>query len=296
MSVLMNAFQETPTRNAFSSFAAQIHGMNQFMESTSENLSLLARRTESFSPSKRSPQLSCGPPLNITPHVLFPPDSNRPTVPQAEVETTSPAPSTSSRPHTGSPTLPSPPSLNPLSQPSRQPDGGQLCTTASASGFAVTLSASTSTLSPTTISVPNQRIYDVLPLSPLANSGQPLVHTPHDMILPPASAFSPSAYPIFTTVECTWQYILDRVVNPSFLWSSYAPHSLGDYEDIKSIWQAWDEGAYVKHVGHKPALRLIDARWGNLESQETHKRKLPSWRPRNDNKVCFSFFAADILV
>ena len=257
--------------------------MNQFMESTSENLSLLARRTESFSPSKRSSQRS-SPPLNITPHVLFSPDSNRPTVPQAELETTSPTPSTSSRrrsPDSLSPTLPSPPSLNPPSQSSRQPDGGQLCTLAS----------------PTTISVPNHSIYDVLPLSPfVANSGQPLVHTPHDMILPPASAFSPSAYPIFTTVECTWQYILDRVVNPSFLWSSYAPRSLGDYEDIKSIWQVWDEGAYVKHVGHKPALRLIDARWGNLESQETHKRKLPSWRPRNDNKVCFFFFRSGYLI
>jgi hypothetical protein len=28
ISVLRNAFHETPTRNAFSSFAAQIHGMN----------------------------------------------------------------------------------------------------------------------------------------------------------------------------------------------------------------------------------------------------------------------------
>ena len=71
----------------------------------------------------------------------------------------------------------------------------------------------------------------------------------------------------------SWQYILDRVVNPSFLWSSYAPGSLRleDYEDVKYIWQAWDEGVYIKDVGHKPGLRLIDARRGNRESQETHK-------------------------
>ena len=42
-SVLRNAFHESPTRNAFSSFAAQIHGMNHFMESAAENLSVLAR-------------------------------------------------------------------------------------------------------------------------------------------------------------------------------------------------------------------------------------------------------------
>ncbi|KAF8811429.1 hypothetical protein BYT27DRAFT_7081091, partial [Phlegmacium glaucopus] len=82
-----------------------------------------------------------------------------------------------------------------------------------------------------------------------------------------------------------WQYVFDRVVSPSCLWSSYAPGSLGDYADVKSLWQAWDEGAYIKDIGHKPALRLIDARWGNLESEETHKRKFPTWRPRNDGKA-----------
>ena len=56
-----------------------------------------------------------------------------------------------------------------------------------------------------------------------------------------------------------------------------------------SIWQVWDEGAYVKDVGCKPALRLIDERWGKLESQETHKHKYPSWRPRND-KGMFTFY------
>jgi hypothetical protein len=131
----------------------------------------------------------------------------------------------------------------------------------------------------------------VLPLSPLTTLGQPVVHTSHDLVLPPTSAFLSSTYPVFTTVDCTWQYILDRVVNPSPLWFSYSPGSLGDFADVKSIWQAWDEGEYIKDIGRKPALRLIDTRWGNLESQETHKRKYPSWRPRNDNKVCaYSIF------
>jgi hypothetical protein len=141
-------------------------------------------------------------------------------------------------------------------------------------------------LNPATAISASNHIYHVLPLTPSAAHSQP-VRTPHDLVLPPATAFSVSAptYPVFTTVDCTWQYILDRVVNPSALWSSYAPGSLGDYPDIKSIWQAWDEGAYIENVGRKPAVRLIDARWGNLESQETHKRKYSSWRPRNDTKV-----------
>ena len=278
-----------------------MHGMNRFMESTAENLSVLARRTESFSPSKHSSQLSHRPPLNISPCTLFP--SGRPTVPGSELGTSAlslssppPTPSTSSQTHAGSPNFPtSTLALSPEPQPSRQPDlmgitlnGGQVCPPTS-SGF--TLSApARNILTPTMISASNQCIYHVLPLLPLANPGQLPVHTSHDLILPPASAFSSSTYPIFTTVECTWQYVLDMVVNPSLLWSSYAPDSLGDYADVKSIWQAWDEGAYIKDVGRKPALRLIDARWGNLESQETHKRKFPSWRPRNDNKVCSYFF------
>ena len=77
ISVVGNAFHETPTRNAFSSFkfkfAVQIHGMNQFMGSTSENSSVLARRSESFSPSKHNSQFGYHPPLNITPPSgLFP--------------------------------------------------------------------------------------------------------------------------------------------------------------------------------------------------------------------------------
>ena len=282
ISVLRNAFHETPTRNAFSSFAAQIHGMNQFMESTSENLSVLARRTKSFSPSKHtSLQPSYHPSSSITPCSLFP--SSRPTVPGGELDLDISNTSSLSSP------------LSPEPQLSRQPDPrttfnvGQVCPPNSSEFALSTPSPASDVLTPTVISAPstNQCIHHILPLSPLGN---PLVHTSHDLILPAASAFSSSTYPHFTTVECTWQYVLDKVVNPSVLWSLYAPGSLGEYADIKSIWQTWDEGTYIKDVGRKPALRLIDARWGNLESQETHKRKFPSWRPRNDNKVCFAFY------
>ena len=252
------------------------------MESTSENLSVLARRTESFSPSKRSSQLTNFTPTNITPCNLFP--SGRST----ELETITSTTSSISLPprHAGSPTSASPlcPDFT-----TRQQDQMTIRRPPTSSGFSQSApsSPSSSILTPTVISAPNQCIHHVLPLSP---SDNPLIHTSHDLILPAASAFLSSTYPIFTTTECTWQYILDKVINPSFLWSSYAPGSLGDYADIKSIWQAWDEGAYIKDVGRKPALRLIDGRWGNLESQETHKRKFPSWRPRNDNKVCFYIY------
>jgi len=273
------------------------------MESTAENLSVLARRTEPFSPSKRSLQLNYRPPLNISPCSLFP--AGRPAVPDSTSSLSSPPPtpsnSSQSQPAGSRNSLTSAPPLSPEPRPSRQSDpscptritlnDGQpevsVCPP-TPSEFPPSAPAS-NILTPTTISASNQHIYHVLPLSPLANPGQPLVHTSHDLILPPTSAFSSSMYPIFTTIDCTWQYILDRVVNPSFLWSSYAPSSLGDYADVKSIWQAWDEGAYIKDIGRKPALRLIDARWGNLESQETRKRKFPSWRPRNDNKVCSYF-------
>jgi hypothetical protein len=96
-------------------------------------------------------------------------------------------------------------------------------------------------------------------------------------------------YPPFTTRDCTWQYIFDRITNPSDLWVLYAPRGLGDYPDVKSLWQAWDKGTFVDDVGRKPALQLIDARWGNLKSQETNRKRFPSWRPANNEKVRTSF-------
>jgi hypothetical protein len=286
VSALRNAFHESPTRNAF---AAQMHGMNHFMESTAEKLSVLTRRTESFSPSKRS----AAQPNSTNHHLSLSNPYSTLNLPLPQRLSSTPGPSNSS------PSVPfncPSPTSEPLSPNQRLTiQSAQIITSNGSCDPALShppQAASefppprSNVLSPATISASNHHTYHILPLSPLATLDQPLIHTPHDLVLPPASAFLSSTYPIFSTVDCTWQYVLDWVVNPSPLWSSYAPGSLGDYADIKSIWQAWDEGTYIKDVGRKPALRLIDARWGNLESQETHKRKFPSWRPRNDNKVC----------
>ena len=256
--------------------------MNHFMESTAEKLSVLTRRTEPLSPSKRSAaQLNSTdhhPSLSIsysTSDLSSLPSTPGPSNSLLSVPSNTPSPASE------------PLSSNPRPVSIRSPQ----ITASSGSRGQAHAPALSNILSPATISVSNHHTYHILPLSPLAILDQPLVHTPHDLVLPPASAFPSLTYPIFTTVDCTWQYVLDQVVNPSPLWSSYAPSSLSDYADIKSIWQAWDEGTYIKDIGRKPALRLIDARWGNLESQETHKRKYPSWRPRSDNKVCgYSFF------
>lgn len=91
--------------------------------------------------------------------------------------------------------------------------------------------------------------YDVLPLSLPNAFDQPAPRTQHDLILPPAIAFTSSFYPSFTVRDCTWQFVFEKVVNPSALWSVYAPESLGDYTDIKSLWQAWDEGTYLPNIG-----------------------------------------------
>lgn len=259
-------FQETATRNAFSSFAAQLHGVTQFLESTSSQLSVIARRTEPFSPSKRI--------SHPGPNYLAPL-----TVPSLINSRSTPPPQSAS---------PISAPLSPLSPQEPLSLQSTLVIQPNTQVSLPRLSPSSNILSPIKISASN-RVYNVLPLSPPASPNQPPPHTSHDLILPPTSAFSPSTYPLFTTVDCTWQYIFARITSPPELWLVYTPGSLGQYADIKSLWQEWEEGAYVKDIGRKPALRLIDARWGNLESQETHKRKLPSWRPRNDTKVCVLF-------
>jgi hypothetical protein len=267
-SVLRNAFHESPTQNAFSSISAQMHGMNQFMESTSNKLAVLTRRTDPLSPSKH-PNHNHPHPPTFLPINFFPYANNNADTPNL-------LPSTSSKSVSHHVSEPESPHLNTGStMPSSTPN----------------FLLGSNVLIPILITLSNQP-YHVLPLTPpvACHSGpsRPLVHTAHDLILPPASAFFSSTYPTFSTVDCSWQYLLDKVMNPSCLWLTYAPGSLGDYEDVKSLWQTWDEGAYVKDIGRKPAMRLIDARWGNLESKETHKRKYPSWRPRNDNKVCLA--------
>ncbi|KAF8802303.1 hypothetical protein BYT27DRAFT_7112872 [Phlegmacium glaucopus] len=102
-----------------------------------------------------------------------------------------------------------------------------------------------SLLLPRAITAPSHLVYHVLPLSLPTSQDQLPPRMQHDLILPPRSAFASSIYPPFTTSDCTWQYVFDRITNPADMWLTYAPGSLGDYPDIKSLWQAWDEGTLM---------------------------------------------------
>jgi hypothetical protein len=269
-SLVERTFQETPTRHAFSSVSTELREIRQAVAATNSQLSVITRRTEPFSPSKcrthrnSSPEFSS---LQVVPFFASESGNNHPIHPPVS-KSLHPAPP-----------APTPPPQSPrhLNFPPT-PSPSQVVFTPSPSNLLTPLIV--------TVSESNHAIYHILPLSLPASLGQPPPRTQQDLILPPCSAFASAIYPPFTTRDCTWQYIFDRITNPSNLWLSYAPGSLGDYPDIKSLWQAWDEGIFVIDVGRTPALRLIDARWGNLKSQETHRGKFPSWRPTNNEKVC----------
>jgi hypothetical protein len=62
---------------------------------------------------------------------------------------------------------------------------------------------------------------------------------------------------LFDTAHCTWQAIFKLISRPDLLWDCWGPRSLGAYPDIKSLWEAWDEGASVKGIGCAPAPRRI---------------------------------------
>jgi hypothetical protein len=285
-SLVERTFQETPTRHAFSSVSTELRELRQAVATTNSKLSVITRRTESFSPSKSCPPSH----RNSSPEFI----SSRAIPLSTSKSGSNPGPPIPSRPLISefpAPTFPGPPQtprhLNSHS-------GNSATTTACPSQVAFTPLATPSNpgplLTPLIVAVSSRAIYHVLPLSSPASPGQPPPRTQQDLILPPSDAFASAIYPPFTTRDCTWQYIFDRIRNPSTLWLSYAPGSLGDYPDIKSLWQAWDEGTFVIDVGRTPALRLIDARWGNLKSQETHRGRFPSWRPTNNEKVCTSSY------
>ena len=274
-SLVERTFQETPTRQAFSSVSTELHELKQAVATTNSQLSVITRRTEPFSPSK------CRPRCNSSHEFI----SSSSTIPFFTSESNSGNNSPIQPPvpeflHTA------PPAPTPLPQSPRHLNSLSATATPCPSPVAFPPSPS-NLLTPLNVTVPNLNnpVYHVLPLSLPAFPGQPPPRTQQDLILPPCSAFASAIYPPFTTHNCTWQYIFDRITNPSKLWLSYAPGSLGDYPDIKSLWQAWDEGTFVVDVGRTPALRLVDARWGNLKSQETHRGRFPSWRPTNNEKV-----------
>ncbi|KAH9008641.1 hypothetical protein EDB84DRAFT_1247856, partial [Lactarius hengduanensis] len=84
------------------------------------------------------------------------------------------------------------------------------------------------------------------------------------------------AFPPFHTHNCTWSSVLSLVQQPLLLWPGYAPKNLGEYPDIMTLWQTWDEGVLIEGVGCMPPLRLIDERWGSCIGQRAR------WRPHGD--------------
>ena len=236
-SLVERTFQETPTRHAFSSVSTELHELRQAVATTNSQLSVITRRTEPFSPSKCHPHRASelSPEFISSQAVTSESNScnNTPIHPPVSELFNPASPAFSTPPP---PQFPMPWHLNSLS--------------ATASGpcpVAFTPSPS-NLLTPLTVKI-SSHAYHVLPLSLPASLGQPPPQTQQDLILPPCNAFASAIYPPFTTRDCTWQYIFDRIINPSSLWLSYTPGSLGDYPDIKSLWQAWDEGTFVIDVG-----------------------------------------------
>jgi hypothetical protein len=138
--------------------------------------------------------------------------------------------------------------------------------------------------------VHNSKTYAVLQLSP----GPSPPYTAFDMnhmILPEPAAFcdpmnmSIDQYPTFTSRNCNWTSIFAMIKRPALLWKPWRPESLGNYLNVKLLWQAWDEGTLIEGVGRKPPLRLVDKEWGSQKHQQTSKGRLPSWRPHQNASV-----------
>jgi len=140
--------------------------------------------------------------------------------------------------------------------------------------------------------VHNSKNYSVLRLSP----GPLSPYTPFDMILPEPAAFceamsmSLARYPTFMARNCNWTSILAMVKQPALVWKCWRPNNLGDYENIKCLWQAWDEGTLIEGVGRLAPLQLVDKEWGSQKNQQTSKGRLPSWQPHQDTTVSVHFF------
>jgi hypothetical protein len=112
-----------------------------------------------------------------------------------------------------------------------------------------------------------------------------------------ASTPAPSLFPSFDTAHCTWKAIFKLIIHPNLLWDCWGLWNLGAYPDVKSLWEAWDEGASVEGVGRAPSPRLIESEWGRHEDQRMGKGKLPAWRPcKNANVSVFSSRALPLSV
>lgn len=116
-------------------------------------------------------------------------------------------------------------------------------------------------------------------------------YTPFNMILPEPVAccdqmdMTVDQYPTFTSCNCNWTSIFAIIKQPALLWRVWWPESLGNYQNIKHLWQAWDEGAFVERVGHRPPLQLVDKEWGLQKHQLMLKGHLPSWQPHQKASV-----------
>lgn len=148
-----------------------------------------------------------------------------------------------------------------------------------------TFSGQSNVFVPYTLNI-NQKTYYVLPILPsLPTLTQS--RSSHDLIIPAPAAYSPHALPTFQKSEINWHSVFSRVTDPVRLWDCYAPRSLGDYSDVRSIWQSWSEGIILDGIGRLPPLQLIEKMWGSLKNSTTGKGRLPSWRPHNDAKAWF---------
>ena len=125
----------------------------------------------------------------------------------------------------------------------------------------------------------------------LVLSGPSGVHNPlTDLILPTASAFCNTAtalasYPAFRGTNCSWHGIFELVQQPKYLWDSYAPHNLGEYGNVCTLWLAWSKGHVLDSVGRLPSLQSIDQRWGSQKNQN-HTGRQPAWQPVGNATVC----------
>lgn len=87
----------------------------------------------------------------------------------------------------------------------------------------------------------SQKTYYILPILPSLPS-LPQPDSSHYLIISSPTAYTPQVLPTFKKSETNWQSIFSKVTNPVQLWDCYAPRSLGDYPDVKTIWQSWSEG------------------------------------------------------
>ncbi|KAK0449057.1 uncharacterized protein EV420DRAFT_789452 [Desarmillaria tabescens] len=282
-------FHETPTRHAVSAMSLRLRGLEDTAQAQTHLMECLISHMDPLSPSKQPSggkgaiiRFPCSASASVQHH------AEESTVPLRALENDQDV-------HMSSP--PSSPTLCPCQLfDSNLPFGNLIpvspfCSPTRSASNEVTTFPTLSSSRPTDIFIPyilniNQKTYYVLPILPLLPD-QPQSRSSHDLIIPSLAAYSPQVLPTFKKSETNWQSVFSRVMDPVKLWDCYVPRSLGDYPDVKSIWQSWSEGAIIEDIGRLPPIQLIENKWGSLKNGTMGKGRLPSWRPRNDAKVWF---------